>query len=177
MAGKPLNDDAHPAADGGRMSFDRVLDHLFRGLAYISSMVLALLMLVTVVDVGLRWFAVPLFNSVELTEILLVVLVMLALPQCAASGGHVRVDVFDRALGRWGRFAGDLLTAAISVTILGFLCYRTGLKAMDSYRYGDATNMLRMPIWPLYVMVVVGMGGYGLAVLRDLWRLLRPVGK
>jgi hypothetical protein len=61
-------------------------------------------------------------------------------------------------LGRWGRFLGDILSRVISALVLGLLCRRAALKALDALEWGDATNMLKMPIWPFYAILSVGAG-------------------
>lgn len=157
-----------PAAAGGRFRFDRVL-HLA---AVLSGLLLAAITLLTVTDVALRYLAnAPLVGALEATELAMVALIMLALPHCAATGGHVRVDVFDRALGRRGRLASDVLIGVLSLVVLGFLVWNTVFKAADAYEYRDRVNTLFVPLWPFYLLIAASMAAYALVVLRDLVRL------
>ena len=120
---------------------------------------LCLLGIVVVVTAGVvsRYvFGAPLLGVNEIVELTAVALVMSALPYCTARGDHVAVDVFEGMLGAWGRLFGDLLSRGIAVTILAILTHRAVLKALDALEWGDATNMLRMPLWPYYAILALG---------------------
>ena len=121
---------------------------------------LSLLFMVVVIAVGvvLRFaFSLPILGANEIIQLTSVAVVMLALPLCTAADTHVRVDVLDNAIGPWGRIIGDLLSRVLSSFALSILVWRAFFKALDAHRYGDATNMLGLPIWPFYGMVAAGM--------------------
>jgi TRAP-type C4-dicarboxylate transport system permease small subunit len=125
----------------------------------------SLLFMVVLIAVGVMTrfaFAMPILGINEIIQLNSVAVVMLALPWATAQGAHVRVDVLDRAIGRFGRFAGDVLSRALSAAVLAVLVWRAGLKAQDALKYGDATNMLSLPIWPFYAIL---SGGIALCVL------------
>jgi TRAP-type C4-dicarboxylate transport system permease small subunit len=65
--------------------------------------------------------------------------------------------VLDRAIGRGGRYLGDLVSRALSAFVLAVLVWRAALKALDAMRYGDATNMLGLAVWPFYAILALGM--------------------
>lgn len=100
----------------------------------------------------------PLLGVNEIVQLIAVALAMLALPYATSSGAHVRVDLLDAALGRWGRLFGDLLTRALTITALVILCRRAWSKAAEALEFGDVTNMLELPLWPVYGAVFAGMG-------------------
>ncbi|WP_040325113.1 TRAP transporter small permease [Aurantimonas manganoxydans] len=120
---------------------------------------LCLLGVVVVVTAGVvsRYaFGAPLLGVNEIVELTAVALVMSALPYCTARGDHVAIDVFDPILGAWGRLIGDVLSRAIAIVILAVLTHRAALKVLDALEWGDATNMLRMPLWPYYAILAAG---------------------
>jgi len=122
---------------------------------------LCLVAIVVVVSVGvvMRYaFGTPLLGVNEFVQLTAVALVMSALPFCTAQQDHVAVDVFERFLGRWGRFAAGILTRLLSGFVLAVLTQRAIAKALDALEWGDATNMLRMPIWPFYGILAAGAG-------------------
>lgn len=98
----------------------------------------------------------PLLGSNELIQLSSVILVMAALPYCTGSEGHIRVDILDRPLGRWGRLVGDLIYRVFSGFVLSLLAWRAALKALDALKWGDVTNMLKLPTWPLYAVLALG---------------------
>lgn len=122
---------------------------------------ICLISMVAVVMLGviMRYaFGNPLLGVNEIVQLTAVALAMLALPHCTRTGGHIRVDLFDTVLGRVGRFLGDLMFRVLAVTALFFLCRQAWNKAAEAIEFGDVTNMLELPIWPLYGAVFVGMG-------------------
>lgn len=98
----------------------------------------------------------PILGINEIVQLTAVALVMSSLPYATAKRAHVAVDVFDPMLGRWGRMAGDILSRLISGYVLALLAKRAWLKSMDALEWGDATNMLDLPIWPFYAILSVG---------------------
>jgi TRAP-type C4-dicarboxylate transport system permease small subunit len=120
----------------------------------------SLLFMVVLISVGvvLRYaLAMPILGLNEIVQLTSVAVVMLALPWATAEGVHVRVDVLDKTIGRTGRYLGDLLSRALSAFVLAVLVWRSALKAIDALEYGDATNMLGLPIWPFYAILALGM--------------------
>jgi TRAP-type transport system small permease protein len=127
-------------------------------LAMAAGVSLLFMVLLIAVGVMLRFaFAQPILGLNEIVQLNSVAVVMLALPWATAEGAHVRVDVLDNAIGRIGRYAGDLASRMLSAFVLVVLVWRSALKALDALNYGDATNMLGLPIWPFYAILALGM--------------------
>lgn len=137
------------------------------GLCLISMVVVVMLGVVLRYVVGN-----PLLGVNEIVQLIAVALAMLALPYCTASDAHVRVDLFDRFLGRWGRLFGDLLSRGLSVTALFFLCWQAWDKAADAIEFGDVTNMLSLPLWPIYGAIVLGMALCALVYAMQIMALI-----
>ncbi len=136
----------------------RVFDRATLILAMAAGVSLLFMVVLIAVGVMLRFaFAQPILGLNEIVQLNSVAVVMLALPWATATGAHVRVDVLDNAIGRSGRFLGDLGSRALSAFVLGVLVWRAALKALDALKYGDATNMLGLPIWPFYAILALGM--------------------
>ncbi|MFN3526428.1 MAG: TRAP transporter small permease [Paracoccus sp. (in: a-proteobacteria)] len=137
----------------------RWLDRTVTLLAALGGLCLLAIVVIVSAGVVMRYaFNAPLLGINEFVQLTAVALVMAALPYCTARNDHVAVDVFEQSLGRWGRFAGDIISRALSGAVLGFLTQRAFVKAMDAWEWGDATNMLRMPIWPFYGILAFGSG-------------------
>ena len=149
-------------------------DRAARALAIIAGAGLLLVLALIFVSVVMRYiFSTPIVGVNEIVQLASVGIVMLALPWCTAEGAHVGVDVLDQKIGRWGRFLGDVQARAIAALILSVLVWRAILKAMDAREFGDATNMLQMPIWPFYAMIAAGMALSVLVLLAQLIQILR----
>lgn len=122
---------------------------------------LLLVTMVAVITVGvvLRYvFSAPLLGVNEIVQAIAVALAMLALPHATRVGAHVRVDLLDGYLGRAGRLFGDLLSRALTIIALFYLCRQAWRKTSEALEFGDVTNMLSLPQWPVYGAVLLGMG-------------------
>lgn len=145
-----------------RRSAEKTSERLATAASYLTIVgAVCLLGIVAIVTFGVvrRYlFGDPMLGVNEMVQMTAVALVAAALPYCTAREEHVAVDVFDRAIGRFGRFIGDIVARGLSAFVLGVLCYRAALKAFDAQEWGDATNMLQMPLWPFYATLAAGAG-------------------
>ena len=140
-------------------SWSRRLNSATQILNVVAGVCLVAIVGVVMAGVVMRYlFNMPLLGVNEIVQLTAVALVMAALPGCTFTDGHVAVDVFEKSLGKWGRFLGDIVSRLISGFVLAVLCRRAFLKALDAAEWGDATNMLKMPIWPFYTILSVGAG-------------------
>ena len=149
-------------------------DRAARALAIVAGAGLLVVLTLIFVSVVMRYiFSTPIVGVNEIVQLASVGIVMLALPWCTAEGAHVGVDVLDHKIGPWGRFLGDIQARLIAALILSVLVWRAILKAMDAHEFGDATNMLQMPIWPFYAMIAGGMALSALVLLAQVIQILR----
>lgn len=134
-----------------------IVSRVVHGLNWIGATAMLLMVGIIIASVVMRYlFGQPMLGSNELIQMTSVVLVMTALPYCTSEEAHIRVDIFDYVLGRWGCLAGDLVFRLLSGFVLSILTYRATLKAVDTFRWSDTTNMLSLPIWPMYALLAVG---------------------
>ncbi|MGM7669217.1 TRAP transporter small permease [Microbacterium sp. A93] len=125
----------------------------------IASIGVLLLMIATVVDVSMRTLAghgVP--GVIEITEVLLVVTVFLAMMSSGRDGQHIRVtlltDRLPEAAARLVRSIGLVL----SLMIVGWLTWATIDKAIVSLRTAEYRfGLINVPIWPARVAIPIGL--------------------
>lgn len=126
-------------------------------LAVLGGICLIALVLILAFGVIMRYaLGQPILGINEIVQLTALALVMASLPYATANRVHVSVDVFDNMLGRFGRMAGDILSRMISGYVLFLLAKRAFDKALDAMEWGDATNMLNLPIWPFYGILSAG---------------------
>ena len=112
------------------------------------------IMVLTFVDVlGRKFLSASVTGSLELTELLMVVVIFAALPLVSLKGEHVVFDSLDpwvpAPLRRVQQAAVDLLSLAL---LLG-LAWLMWLKAGQMAGYGDTTAQLKLPLAPfVYLM-------------------------
>jgi TRAP-type C4-dicarboxylate transport system permease small subunit len=145
---------------------NKILD-LLCGL--LSGAALFAIMALTFFDVlGRKLASHSIPGSLEMTELLMVVVIFGALPMVSRRGEHVEFDSLDPYLPPWVRRAQavvvHLLCAAVLLA-LGWLMWRTGGQFAES---GETTAQLQIPKAPF----IYGMGVLcGVTGLVHLWLL------
>lgn len=147
---------------------ERGLERVLRLLAYAGGLVLAGLMLLVIYEITMRYFfGRPFRGGYELTELAMSLIVAFGLPYTAVVRGHVSVDLFSRWLDhpslRW-------LTALIYLScavLLAIVAWQATKYAMGSLRWGDLTNMMRVPKFPFQLAVAISMGLFALVMLLE----------
>lgn len=139
-------------------AWSRKFDRATVVLAAVAGLGLIFMVLTITAGVIMRYvFGNPMLGSNEIIQLTAVAVVMLALPYCTDQNGHVRVDVFDNAIGARGRWFGDVFSRVLSAFVLSALVVRSAFKSIDTWQYADTTNMLGLPLWPFYAMISLGM--------------------
>ena len=137
-----------------------------------AALALFAIMALTLVDVlGRKLFSQSVPGSLELTEILMVVVIFAALPLVSQRGEHVVFDSLDPwltpQLQRFQQALVDLLCCAA----LGGLAWLLWEKAGQLTQYGDTTAQLKLPVGVfVYAMALLCGLTAGVHVLR-VWRL------
>lgn len=146
-------------------------------LATLSAVVLAFMMIFVFAGAILRYaFNAPIPGGNEVLEMASVATVMLAVPYCTTQDAHVRIDLLDSVLGNMGRFLTDVLYRVIGVIVLGFLVKSYIARAFDAFEFDDTSNMINIPLWPFYGLIVFGMGIYAVILAGQLFALLARLG-
>jgi len=104
------------------------------------------IMWLTLVDVGGRKLlstSVP--GSLELTELMMVVVIFAALPMVSLRGEHVVFDSLDPLLAARVRRAQVLVVDGLCALLLAGMAWLMWLKAGQMASYGDTTAQLKIP--------------------------------
>jgi TRAP-type C4-dicarboxylate transport system permease small subunit len=154
-----------------RQGVQKLSGRLLKALAAFSGVALFVIMCLVSYAVFRRYVMNdPVLGDAEIVQMGMSIVVMMAMPYATASGAHIRVDIFDRKIGCWGRFLGDALARSLGAYILFLLIRKTWDKALDAHEYGDVTNMIEIPVWIAYGAITIGMGGYAVVLIVQLVR-------
>ncbi len=131
----------------------RLLDTLCGLLAGVA---LFAIMALTLVDVaGRKLLNHSITGSLELTEILMVVVIFAALPLVSLHGEHVVFDSLDHLMPAWLRRLQQAVVDLLCAAALGALGWLMADKAVQMASYGDTTAQLQLPLGPFVWLMAV----------------------
>jgi TRAP-type transport system small permease protein len=145
----------------------------------LAAVALFAIMGLTFVDViGRKFLGGSVPGSLELTELLMVVVIFTSLPLVALAGEHVVFDSADRwlppGLLRLQRALMELFCAAA----LAGLAWLMWLKAGQLSEYGDTTAQLKLPlgafVYVMSVLLAVAALAHGMVLLQPAERDAAP---
>jgi TRAP-type C4-dicarboxylate transport system permease small subunit len=156
-----------------------VPDRVLRALALGAGAVLLGMLALVLFDVVMRYLLrLPFLGAYEFTELAMVLIVFLALPYCAATGGHVAVDVLAPVLDRPGLRWIAVLVHLAGAALLVVIAWRTVLHAIGSAERGEATNMMRVPHAPFELVAAASVAIFAAVLIAQAWRTAgRPRGE
>lgn len=138
-------------------------------LRWLSMASLVVMMLITIVDVGMRFFLNELvLGSVELVQLALVAVVFLALPETFRRDQHITVDVLDQVAGPARVRLAKRVAGIVTAVLLLVLAWRTVPPALDTIRIGDLSSDLMMSLFWYWVPIVIGTAAAALAAILNL---------
>jgi TRAP-type C4-dicarboxylate transport system permease small subunit len=138
-------------------------------LTHIGSIALAVLMFLTVADVLGRYLLnYPVPGTFELTEMLMVPIVFLALGLAQHHDEHISLDLaynyFPAQLKRASDVFVDLVTFVVVIAITWQL-YDYSVRMLDG---NYTTAVLQLPIQPFVIVAVAGAAAYVFALMCNL---------
>ncbi len=147
---------------------DRVV--LFVAL-WIGGPVLCFMVLVTVVDVTLRYvFNSPIFGAEDYSSLSLSIVFATAIAYSGRTGGQVAVELFTNlmkpSVTRWT----NLIVRLASLAMLGVLCWQLVLAGTNASIYGETSFALLIPFEPFFYILAVSMFLYVLVLLDEFRR-------
>ena len=147
----------------------RALDRLC---GLLAALALFAIMALTLVDVlGRKLLNHSITGSLELTEILMVVVIFAALPLVSLHGEHVVFDSLDSLMPAWLRRLQQAVVDLLCAGALGALAWLMWDKATQMAGYGDTSAQLKLPMGPFVMLMSVLCG---LTALVHLLLMLQP---
>lgn len=124
------------------------------------------MMLLTSTDVMARAFwARPIIGSIELSEYMLSVLILLGIGYTEQQKGNVKVGFFLDRLPHRVQAMADIFTTLLSLLIVSVL---VGQGALIAFKETTVSYMLRIPQMPFRLLISIGGILLGLELIIDL---------
>jgi len=144
----PTFDSAHPAIVAMRQA-----------LVYLAALALALLILVTVIDVAGRYLLnTPLPGAFESVRALMALITFSALPLVCARNEHLRAGILDHLISPRMNRLREPAVQLISVAVLVVICWRLVQEASNKQRTGELLSAINLPLWmPIGFMALMSV--------------------
>ncbi len=145
------------------------VDRAARWYAVLGGVAVIALVAITAVAVFFRYVVNdPIFGIDDISRLVLLVIVACALPYGGRTGAHVSVDVLGmiggRAVTRWT----DVVVRILGLIIASFAVYALVRQGLCGVRCGHFSANLAIPYLPFYMLLALGVCGYGVVVLVEL---------
>ncbi len=144
---------------------------------YLSAISIFLMILPVVLDVLLRLFfsrSVP--GVIEIEEIFMLFLVFCGLGYAELNGdGHIRVDLLVSRFPQWVQANLNIFHTILMMVFAGLLTFYLGEIVIEKLHAGDTTADLLLPIWPFFIVAVIGLFTFVLATSVSFLNALLPL--
>ena len=140
-----------------------------RFLTHVGSIALGLLMILTVADVCGRYFLnYPVSGTFELTEMLMVPIVFLALGLAQHDNEHISLDLAYTHFPARVKAATNILVEIVNLAVIGAVTWQLYEYFVRMSEGNYTTAVLQVPIYPFVILAIGGSASYGLAIICDL---------
>lgn len=130
-------------------TYENLLKLLSLWAVRIGSVVLMLMMLTVFIDVFLRYiFNSPVVGSVEIVEIMMVLVVALGIAHTGINRGHISVDLLVSKFPPRVQAIIDIFNFLVATIIFSIMSWKTALQAIVAGSRNVTTTVLEVPIYP-----------------------------
>jgi TRAP-type C4-dicarboxylate transport system permease small subunit len=137
-----------------------------------GEVILVLMMLLTVIDVILRYFGRPITGTFELTSFAGALVVGLAIAQTSLDKGHVNVDMLSQYLHPRQMDVLLIFTKLVGTGIFALLAWALFLKGNDLYSTKEVSLTLHVPYYPIAYGLSLGCLVECLVLLSDILKTI-----
>ena len=154
------------AMEGQSPVWSRAVQAMGSALAILAGIGIVALMLLTVVDVGLRKFlgrGVP--GALEISEVALVAVVFAALMAAEFGNVYVRTPIFVERLSHRMANVAKLLGLVPATLFVAWAAWLTAVEGLASAERGEFRfGVVAVPVWPAKLVIPIGLAGLALAL-------------
>lgn len=134
----------------------RIVSALSRTLDQIGGLViLPAIFFVVIVDVILRYvFNAPFIWSLEFNEWMLLVMFMMAIPECTRQNGHIRMELIVANLSPRLQSGLDVVYVLCGMGVFILLAWHSWKEFLYNYNLNRVTEYLQLPLWLHHLIIV-----------------------
>lgn len=147
---------------------ERLIGRIARLFALASGVALLWLMLFIVYAEMARYlFGAPLFGAHDVARMSLVVVVFFGLAWGGWTGGHISVDLVGGMVPPRLLRLIDAPVRLLSAVLVAVMGWRAAMEGLDAREFGEATNLVEIPLFPFFLVAAFGFAVYALVLLAQ----------
>jgi TRAP-type transport system small permease protein len=149
-----------------------------RVLIAIGATMLALMMVLTALDVGLRYiFNRPLSGAFELVEYMMAIIIPFSIAYCAEQRGHVAVELILTRFPKRVQLVVEALMTFVAMLFAIVIAWQNFMYIGEVYDSHLTSSVLLIPAYPFVIPVALGIGAFALMLLVHLIDIISKVKK
>jgi TRAP-type C4-dicarboxylate transport system permease small subunit len=149
------------------------VDRAIRIIERIAGILLAIATLLIVVSATGRYgFARPLPDAFDLSRLILGVAIAWGIASLGYHGTHIKVDLLAQVLPKTLRRAMNAFAWAVLLIFTALLAWKIGERTLAAFSGGDVTMDLRLPHWPFFLIIWIGIVAALFTTIIRLWLIV-----
>jgi len=153
------------------MRVDTWIARIVKATSFAAAIALIAMMLTTVADVTMATlFKRPIIGAYDMVETTLVFAVFLGIPATFLRNGNIVVDVVDFFVAKDTVRRLQQLALFLTLVFLVLLFWNMVTPALDAFKFGDKKQELGLPLWVLWLPLLIGVLLSAVVVLAALLR-------
>lgn len=147
-------------------SLEKGIYPISRLLHHVGQWVAVLMVLLTVIDVCLRYiFNSPILGSYEITQFMMAILIFASVGYTMAIKEHVSVDLVVTKLPNRVRALLEAITCLLAFGLFALAAWRTVVFVGTTWKRHDVSAELFIPVSPFVLFVALGLAILSLVLL------------
>lgn len=157
-----------------KLSGDQLVDQIIVLIERVAGLTLGLVTLLIVASaIGRYIFASPVPDAFDLSRLALGVSISWGLASLGYHGTHIKVDLLAHSLPRkWAKLMNAFAWSVLLIFSI-LLAWKIGERTLSAYTGGDATMELRLPHWPFFLSIWLGIVASVFTVAVRLWKVVK----
>ena len=136
---------------------EKVLHRATSIFSKVGQITLMAMVMLTIVDIILRRiFNRPLSSSLELSQVMLVIVVFSSVVYCGIQRSHVRIDALTSRFSPKMQAVLNSITGLFGVLLFSAMGWGSIVLAMDKLANQSVTGILPIPVYPFVLLVAFG---------------------
>ena len=153
---------------------EKTIHLIARWLNWMAAIAIVAVMVIVCVNVLARGlFGIPLKGTVDIVSLLGVLVIGGAISYTQVLKGHIRITLLIDKLPDPARSILIGLVDLTGMILFGIISWQTVLFAMGTYKNGELSEVLRIPITPFAFIVSAGCISLTLVLFADLINVIR----